>query len=116
VISIVFRRFASVAAVLGLLSSSAGPAPAAERPKPVSHTVTIDALVFQPAVVTVTAGDTIVWVNKDPFPHTVTSTAGGFDSRTIDPGGSWRYKAVKKGQFEYLCTFHPTMVATLRVK
>jgi plastocyanin len=110
------RHLVSAVAVLGLLSASAGPAPAAEGRKPVTHTVTIDALAFLPAVVTVTAGDTIVWVNKDPFPHTVTSKAGGFDSRTIDPGESWRYKTAKKGQFEYLCTFHPTMVATLRVK
>ena len=102
--------------MLGLLSSSAGPAPAADGRKPVTHTVTIDALVFQPALVTVTAGDTIVWVNKDPFPHTATSKAGGFDSLAIAPGESWRYKPVKKGRYEYLCTFHPTMVATLRVK
>jgi plastocyanin len=34
----------------------------------------------------VKAGDTVVWVNKDPFPHTVTSQAGGCDSPEIVPG------------------------------
>jgi plastocyanin len=107
---------ASVAAVLGVLWWSVGPAAAAEARKPVTRTVTIDALVFLPAAITVNAGDTIVWVNKDPFPHTVTSKPGGFDSGTIAPGESWRYTLTKKGTFEYLCTFHPTMTATLRVR
>jgi plastocyanin len=110
------RRFASVAAVLGLLCSSVSPAAAADAPKPVTHTVTIDGTSFQPMAITVNAGDTIVWLNKDPFPHTVTAETGGFDSGAILPGKSWRYKPTKKGKFAYTCTYHPTMKATLRVK
>jgi plastocyanin len=113
---LVLRRRAAAAAVLGLLWWGISPAAAARARKPVNRSVTIDALVFQLAAITVRAGDTIVWVNKDPFPHTVTSKAGGFDSGTIAPGGSWRYTPAKKGNFEYLCTFHPTMTATLRVR
>ena len=43
---------------------------AAERPKPKTHTVTIENFGFQPESLTVTRGDTIVWVNKDLVPHT----------------------------------------------
>jgi plastocyanin len=110
------RSFASVAAVLGLLFTSMGPAAAADAPKPVTHTVSIDGTSFQPTAITVKAGDTIVWVNKDPFPHTVTADAGGFDSGAILPGKSWRYTPAKKGEFAYTCTYHPTMKATLSVK
>ena len=39
---------------------------------------------------TVKAGDTVVWVNKDPVPHTVTSQAGGCDSPEIAPGSLGR--------------------------
>jgi plastocyanin len=89
---------------------------AAAAPKPVTHRLTIEAMTFTPELLTVKVGDTIVWTNKDPFPHTVTSAAGGFDSHEIAPEASFTYKAVKKGEFPYTCTFHPTMKGRLRVE
>jgi len=82
---------------------------------PRSYTVTIDGLRYQPESLTVTVGDSVVWVNQDPFPHTATS-AGAFDSHTIDVGKSWTYKTTTAGTFAYACTFHPTMKGTLVVK
>ena len=107
-----YRTVAFVAAVLALLCWSMGPAAAADAPK----TVAIDGTAFQPATLTVKVGDSVTWVNKDPFPHTVTSAAGGFDSHEIAPGKSWKYTATKKGEFAYICIFHPTMKATLKVE
>lgn len=77
--------------------------------KPATHTVTIDAASFSPANLTVKAGDTIVWVNKDILAHTATTTAKGpgFDSKVIEPGKSWKYVAKQKGDFPYTCAFHP---------
>ena len=75
--------------------------------KPATHTVPIDSAQFSPASLTVKAGDTIVWVNKDILAHTATSASGGFDSKTIPPGKSWKYVAKKKGEFPYTCSFHP---------
>jgi plastocyanin len=49
-------------------------------------------------------------------PHTATSKAGGFDSKTIQAEGSWEYTAGTKGEFAYICAFHPVMKATLRVQ
>jgi plastocyanin len=72
-----------------------------------THTVTIDAAKFIPAELEVRAGDTIVWVNKDILAHTATSASGGFDSKVIESGKSWKYVAKKKGAFDYLCSFHP---------
>jgi plastocyanin len=71
---------------------------------------------FQPQTLTVSSGDTIVWVNKDLVPHTATSKAGGFDSKTIQADESWTYTAGTKGEFAYICAFHPAMKATLRVE
>lgn len=84
-------------------------------PPPVTHTVTIEGMQFTPANLTVEAGDTIVWVNKDLFPHTVTA-AGAFDSKSIADGQSWQYRATSKGEYPYTCTFHPTMKGTVRVE
>lgn len=80
------------------------------------HTVVIEAMRFSPETVEVRAGDTIVWKNKDPFPHTATVEGRGFDSGEIAPGRSWSFKARKTGAFSYVCALHPTMRASLIVK
>jgi plastocyanin len=80
------------------------------------HTVTIDGTRFQPDDLALEPGESVIWINRDPFPHTVTATAGTFDSKEIQPGGTWTYKARKKGELKYVCTLHPTMKGTLRVK
>lgn len=68
------------------------------------------------AELTVNAGDTIIWKNRDAFPHTATSEGKQFDSRDIAPGGSWKMVAKKRGTFAYICTLHRTMKGTLSVK
>ena len=83
---------------------------------PVTHTVAMEGTAFQPVALTVKAGESIVWINKDPFPHTVTSSAGGFDSKPLEPAQSWAYVASKPGEFSYTCSLHPTMKGTLRVE
>jgi plastocyanin len=57
----------------------------------------------------------VVWTNNDPFPHTATSHAAGFDSGVIMPGKSFTFKATTHGEFPYVCSLHPTMTATLKV-
>lgn len=82
---------------------------------PATHTVVIEAMTFNPQRLTVRRGDTVVWINKDPFPHTATA-AGVFDSRSIPAGGSWKHSAGKAGEFVYLCTLHSNMKAVLKVE
>ena len=98
--------------ICSLAAGSVGFAPSAAK----THTVVIDAVKFEPADLTVKAGDTVVWTNKDPFPHTATSERGGFDSRQILTGKTWKFRAAKKGEYPYICTLHPTMTAILRVE
>ena len=82
---------------------------------PAAHTVVIEAMEFHPQRLTVRRGDTVVWVNKDPFPHTATA-AGVFDSHSIPAGGSWKHSVREPGEFAYLCTLHSNMRAVLEVK
>lgn len=84
--------------------------------KPKTHTVTIEGMKFQPEVLTVAVGDTVVWVNKDLVAHTATSPAGVFDSKMIAPDASWKLTVRKRGEIAYTCTYHPTMKGTLRVE
>jgi plastocyanin len=103
------RTAVALACTWGLL---AGGAIAAG--KPATHTVVMEGVKFTPEMLTVRRGDTVVWVNKDPFPHTVTAK-GAFDSRSIAAGESWKYTPRKAGEHAYICTFHPNMKGTLRV-
>ncbi|MCM2280261.1 MAG: cupredoxin family copper-binding protein [Bdellovibrionaceae bacterium] len=80
-----------------------------------THTITIEGMKFDPATLTVKRGDTIVWVNKDFFPHTATSENKAFDSGEIKAGASWKRVVDTKGSFTYVCTLHPTMKGSLTV-
>jgi len=108
---------AAVALALACLiaSSFVGWAFPAEAAQPATHTIVIDGLKYDPETLAVHAGDSIVWVNKDPFPHTVTA-AGTFDSGSIASGKSWKYVARKRGDYRYVCTLHPNMSGTLKVE
>jgi plastocyanin len=102
-------------AVVGLLLLSCSRSAPVPAPPPQTHTIVIEGMRFEPADLTVHPGDTIVWMNKDLFAHTATAE-GGFDSRQIDPGGSWRLTLETAGDVSYVCTLHPTMKAILRVR
>ena len=80
-----------------------------------THTVVIEGMSFQPAVIEVKAGDTIVWENKDIVPHTVTAKAPHVESGEIGMGKSWTYQAKKPGTIHYICRYHPMMQAKIVV-
>jgi plastocyanin len=108
--------------VLGLLCvtalavSCAQPQGAEERPAPRTHTVVIEGMRFRPDTLTINAGDSVIWVNRDIVPHSATSAAASFDSGVIAADQEWRLTIEHRGDFEYICSFHPTMKATLHVR
>ena len=108
-------RIGVFAAALGLVWLST-PISGGDRPRAKTHTVAMVGMEFKPKVLTVALGDTVVWVNQDIVSHTATSTAGGFDSKAVDPEKRWKWTVRKKGEFPYVCTYHPLMTGTLQVK
>ena len=101
------RRALRLAALLLLPATIAIAAPA-------KHTVVIEGVKYDPPTLTVKQGDVVTWVNRDPFPHTVTAS-GAFDSKDIAADGKWTYVARKPGRYDYICTLHPNMKGTLVV-
>jgi plastocyanin len=82
-----------------------------------SRVIVIDKFLFQPQALSVRVGQTVEWKNAGSVPHTATSIDGkAFDSAAIPAGKSWRFKAVKKGTFDYVCTLHPNMKGKLIVQ
>ncbi|HJV75752.1 MAG TPA: cupredoxin family copper-binding protein [Noviherbaspirillum sp.] len=80
------------------------------------HTVVIEAMRYAPEVIEVNVGDTVIWKNQDPFPHTATAEDRSFDSGEIASNGTGKFVASRKGIFPYVCTLHPTMKAKLLVR
>jgi plastocyanin len=77
------------------------------------NVVAMAGLRFQPGTLTVAKGTTVVFVNDDTAPHTVTARSGGTDSGVIDPGK--RFTLVAASSFDYVCSIHPSMTAKLVV-
>lgn len=89
--------------------------PAAPQSGTSGPSVSMDGTTFVPGDITVAVGETVTWTNKDPFPHNVSSSSGGFSSKDLQPGDEWRFTAEKPGKFPYVCTLHPGMKGTLIV-
>jgi plastocyanin len=84
---------------------------------PAASQVTIATVKYSPEALEIKTGETVVWINNDLTPHTVTSQAGGeLNSGSIEPGASWNHKFVLPGTFPYYCTFHTEMKGTITVK
>jgi plastocyanin len=104
--------------------TSSGGSPAATKPAAavadVDH-VDIADFKFAPDAISVAAGTTITWTNRDSAPHTATSGAsaspdGAFDTDIITKGHSKTVKLSKAGTFTYYCALHPFMHATVIVR
>lgn len=100
---------------LGLLIALLATGVAGARDNPAA-TVHIKNFAFDPLTVTVTAGDSVAFVNDDDEAHTVTATGGAFDSKAIDTHGRWEYTFQTAGTFGYICAVHPSMKGTIVVK
>src|SRR5215469_4370133 len=95
----------SLVFMFGLLSVSARAA---------TIQVTMSNLAFSPAEVNAKVGDTIAWVNNDPFVHTATATNGDWNV-TIAPKQTQQVVLKKPGAVDYYCTLHPNMKARVTV-
>jgi plastocyanin len=80
-------------------------------------TVKIDNFTFTPDKLTVKAGTTVKWTNVDDIPHTVaSSTRGQFKSKALDTDDSFSFTFREPGTFDYFCSLHPHMTATIKVE
>ncbi|CTQ50306.1 cupredoxin domain-containing protein [Jannaschia donghaensis] len=80
-----------------------------------AHTVTIKGFTFQPAQLTINAGDTVTFVNGDGAPHTATATNRSFDTGRLGRGASATLQFGAAGRYDYFCEIHPRMKGVLTV-
>lgn len=73
---------------------------------------------FDPPVITVPAGTTVVWTNEDTLAHRVTSTGKGtvrLDSSSLSPGQTYTKVFSQTGRFDYADNQHSFMTGTIIV-
>jgi amicyanin len=78
--------------------------------------IKIDNYSFTPADITVDAGTTVTWVNRDDVPHTVRNNDGTLKSKALDTDEKFSMTFDKPGTYEYFCSVHPKMTGRVVVK
>jgi plastocyanin len=89
-------------------------APAASQ-----EAVAIDNFAYVAPAITVTAGTTVTWTNRDDIPHTVTADDGPpptYRSHPLDTGDQYSKLYDKPGIYRYYCSIHPKMRGTVIVR
>jgi plastocyanin len=94
----------------GTTASTQGPA-ASEA----GDAVAIDNFAFVPTTLTVAAGSTVTWTNRDEEPHTVVANDGSFHSPGMGSQATFSHRFATAGTFDYICSIHPFMHATVVV-
>jgi len=114
------RNVLMCAGLLGVVASAAmihgtQLARAAEE-KNAAVSITIDNFSFTPKEITVSAGTTITWVNRDDVPHTVVSPDKKFRSKALDTDDQFSFTFTDAGTYSYFCSVHPVMTGKIIVK
>ena len=87
----------------------------AQQQAAAAQEVKIDNFSFGPATITVAAGTTVTWTNRDDIPHTVVSD-GTFKSKAMDTDEKFSYTFAKAGTYSYFWSIHPKMTGKVVVK
>jgi plastocyanin len=78
--------------------------------------ITMTGYRYSPQLVTVRAGQKIVWTNRGATTHDVKAIRGAsFASKTLAKGDTFQTTVKEPGLVDYECTLHPGMLATIVV-
>jgi plastocyanin len=114
------RRLCVAGAVLVLAGSlGVGVAGAASpsKPKPQPPKVSLGDNFFKPTRLTVTAGTTVTFTWTGSATHNVKVTSGPEKFKSPNQSsGTYTRQLTKPGTYKIVCTFHPGMEMTLKVK
>jgi len=88
----------------------------AQADSPMS-TLSIHNFTFTPQTLTVKAGTTVTWINKDDIPHGIASSNNAFKkSGALDTDDSYSFAFTTPGTYKYFCYLHPHMVGSIVVE
>lgn len=77
---------------------------------------------YDPEVLNISVGTTVLWDNVDNTMHTATSgnpddgVDGVFDSDILSAGDTYQFTFADAGNYDYYCILHPWMIGTVNVE
>ena len=92
-------RFAAVACTLLFFAL-------ASRASAATVTVDITGFLFKPDVLSITAGDTVTWTNRDSALHSVVFLTGLGQTENFGLGQSASLRFIAPGTYKYICGLH----------
>ena len=102
--------------------AQSAPAPAAPSSVTISrakasgtHTVSIVDFAFDPTALSVKVGDTVQWINNGTADEGHNVIGDGLASPVLHTGESYSFTFSTAGIYDYVCTIHPKMKATVEV-
>lgn len=98
------------------VTKTAAPAATDKTVNAVAKTVKVNIVnfAFNPSVVSINKGDTVIWTNSDKVGHTAIGSA--FDSGLLSKGAAFKFTFNTADTFDYICTPHPYMKGQIIVK
>lgn len=95
--------------------ASASAAARETRAATTAAAVEIRNFTFSVPALNVAVGDSVTWTNMDKALHDATTTDSPveFISPTLRTGESWTYTFLEPGTYDYYCSLHPQMVASV---
>jgi plastocyanin len=91
--------------------------PAHAQSAAAANGISIDNFTFNPPTLTVKAGTTVTWSNKDDIPHGIASSNNAFTrSKAMDTDDSFSFTFTTPGTYQYFCYIHPHMTGTIVVQ
>lgn len=88
--------------------------PASPNTQPANRTIDMSDSSFQPSIITINAGDTVIWTNRDSAPHSITGS--GVSSPAVAPNSTYKQQFNEPGNIDYACGIHPQMKGKIIVK
>ena len=97
-----------------MLAAVVLPGWAQNAPQASADALSIDNFTF---TLTVKAGTTVTWTNKDDIPHGIASDNNAFKrSPALDTDDSYSFTFTTPGTYQYFCYVHPFMKGTIVVQ
>jgi plastocyanin len=83
---------------------------------PAAARVEMRMVAFAPGELRIRAGETVIWVNRDPVAHTVTANDRSWGSELLTEGQRYTHTFTEPGRYQYHCTPHPQMTGVVIVE
>jgi plastocyanin len=112
------RRKFALALMAVLVASGGGALSAALADDQAGNEIVIDNFAFGPQTLTVKAGTTVTWINRDGEPHTVVYSGAArlFQSKPLDTNDKFSFRFATPGTYKYYCSVHPHMTGVVIVQ